>query len=240
MKSWKDWAMKCLPAVLAGGVGLAVYAHERITTQVTWDREISRLAFSKCVSCHREGGTAFSLETYTAARPWAKAIKEETLERRMPPFGAVKGFADLRDDQSLSVEQLELISDWVEGGAPEGDPKFLPATGPSPAPDQRLQQPRTGAEISVDGTTALHSPITVCAIKPKNIKDGGTLRAIAQEPDGSIVPLIWIYQYKSKFERTYYFRRPFTLPAGTKVVMSSGELSLLSPAEKETHTHVSH
>ncbi len=45
----------------------------------------------------------------------------------MPPWGAVKGFGDFRDDQALTPEQIELIGDWVEGGAPEGEPKDLPA-----------------------------------------------------------------------------------------------------------------
>lgn len=94
---------------------IPMLAHDIITTKVTFDREISRLLFDRCTSCHRDGGAAFSLATYDAARPWAKAIKEEVLERRMPPFGAVKGFADLRDDRSLTQEQLEIISDWVEG-----------------------------------------------------------------------------------------------------------------------------
>ena len=64
--------------------------------------------------------------TYAEARPWAAAIKEEVLERRMPPWGAVKGFGEFKDDQGLTQEQIELIADWVEGGAPEGDPKLLP------------------------------------------------------------------------------------------------------------------
>ena len=106
-------------------------AHDVISTKVTWTREISRIILEHCVSCHHEKGSAFSLSTYQAARPWAKAIKEETLERRMPPFAAVKGFSDLKDDQSLMQEQLELISDWVEGGAPEGDPGLLPIPGGS-------------------------------------------------------------------------------------------------------------
>ena len=38
---------------------------------------------------HRPGGQAFSLLTYAEARPWAKAISEEVLERRMPPSSSV-------------------------------------------------------------------------------------------------------------------------------------------------------
>ena len=63
-----------------------------------------------------------SLLTYESARPWAKAIKEEVLNRRMPPWGAVKGFGDFRDDPSLTQDEITRIAEWVEGGAPEGDP----------------------------------------------------------------------------------------------------------------------
>ena len=211
-------------------VCVPVFAHDIITTKVTWDREISRLLFEKCTSCHRDGGSAFSLATYDEARPWAKAIKEEMLERRMPPFGAVKGFADLRDDRSLTQEQLEIISDWVEGGAPEGDAALLPK-------DADLNPPRPselplGAELVVDGSKTLPQPMTFAAIKPKALPAGISIRVVAQRPDGAIIPLIWIYQYNPKFEQTYYFRQPVQLPAGTRILTSSttGSVALLAPA----------
>ena len=48
------------------------------------------MMYKRCATCHREGGISrrFSLMTYEEARPWAKAIKEEVLERRMPPWEA--------------------------------------------------------------------------------------------------------------------------------------------------------
>src|SRR5215471_15755771 len=104
----------------------ATSGHDVITTQITFTREISRLVYARCANCHRPGGTAFSLMTYAEARPWAAAIKEEVLERRMPPWGAVKGFGQFKNDQGLTQEQIELIAEWVEGGAPEGDDKLLP------------------------------------------------------------------------------------------------------------------
>ena len=44
----------------------------------------------------------------------------------MPPWGAVKGFGDFRNDQALTPEQLELIVSWADGGVPEGEEKDLP------------------------------------------------------------------------------------------------------------------
>ena len=213
------------------GACFTARAHDVITTKVTWSREISRLIFKRCTSCHRDGGSAFSLATYEQARPWAKAIKEETLERRMPPFGAVKGFGDLRDDQSLTQEQLELISDWVEGGAPEGEPTLLPKDPDlNPAPEPA---PKTGAEVIVDGSKTLKQAMTFVGIRPKTLLEGTSIRVVAERPDGTVEPLIWIYQFKPKFERSYYFRKPLALPAGTKIVTSSttaGTISLLEAA----------
>ncbi len=73
--------------------------------------------YDRCATCHHDGGQAFSLMNYQAARPWAKAIKEEVLERRMPPFAAVKGFGPVKEENALTQEEMHLVADWVEGGA---------------------------------------------------------------------------------------------------------------------------
>ena len=66
--------MKRVFVLLGLSVALAE-AHDIITTPITFNREISRLFYDRCVSCHHDGGTAFSLLTYAEARPWAVAIK---------------------------------------------------------------------------------------------------------------------------------------------------------------------
>ena len=93
----------------------AVQAHD-FGASITWNKEISRLVYDRCASCHREGGTSFSLMTYPDAQPHATAIKDAVLARRMPPWGAVKGFGDFRNDRGLTQEQVELFASWVEGG----------------------------------------------------------------------------------------------------------------------------
>lgn len=217
-----------LAALLMLGACYTASAHDVITTKVTWTREISRLMFKRCTSCHRPGGSSFDLTTYEQARPWAKAIKEEALERRMPPYGAVKGFSELRDDLSLTQEQLELLSDWVEGGAPEGEARMLPKDPDlNPAPEAL---PKTGAEMIVDGSRVLKQPMTFVGIRAKTLLEGSTIRVVAQRPDGTVTPLIWIYQYNPKFDQTYYFKKALAFPAGTKILSSSanaGTISLL-------------
>lgn len=106
----------------------AVSSHEPITTSVTFNKEIVRILQRSCLSCHRPDGVAgdISLMTYEQARPWAKAIKEEILEKRMPPYQAVKGFGNFQVPYALPQRDIELIISWVEGGAPRGDEKNYP------------------------------------------------------------------------------------------------------------------
>ena len=206
-----------LACIVACGIAFAVVpsAHDVITTPITFSLEISRLVYGRCAPCHRAGGTAFSLMTYAEARPWAAAIKEEVLERRMPPWGAVKGFADFKGDQGLTQEQIALIADWVEGGAPEGDARLLPKI--PPVPEERRVSP--GASISVEGALTLKNAITLAAIQPQKIPDDGCLVVTATRPDGSIDPLLWLYNYNPRFPQIYWYRAERHLPPATKITV---------------------
>lgn len=103
-------------------------AHEPITTQMRFNREIVRIFGRSCLGCHRPGGIApMSLATYEEARPWAKAIKEELLEQRMPPWPPLKGFGDFMNAPPLTQREVDMVVNWVEGGAPRGDPKDYPS-----------------------------------------------------------------------------------------------------------------
>jgi hypothetical protein len=204
-----------LTGICACGIWFAVTTsgHDVITTPITFAREISRLLYDRCGSCHRPGGSAFSLITYAEARPWAAAIKEEVLERRMPPWGAVKGFGDFKNDRGLTQEQIELIAEWVEGGAPEGDPKLLPKI-PDLA-DVRPSHPRPG--ISVEGAFLLKTGIMLAGIQPQKIPDGDSVMVTATRPDGSVEPLLWLYNYRIQFSHVYWYQSAIRLEANTRI-----------------------
>lgn len=207
----------------------SVAAHDIITTPITWDREISRIVYERCATCHHDGGQAFSLMTYADARPWAVAIKEEVFERRMPPWGAVKGFGDFRNDQALTPEQLELITSWVGGGVPEGEAKDLP---PAPKLDAPALQVPTHGVLAVSGEFQLPSNFSVDGLLPKNVPDDAAFQVTAERPDGSIEPLIWFEHYHAKFAHPFFYRNAIELPAGTKIhgIPKDSTLILL-PAE---------
>jgi hypothetical protein len=107
----------------------AASSHDPITTRITFNKEIIRILDRSCLGCHSERGIASSilLTTYEQARPWAKAIKEEILEKRMPPYQMVKGYGHFSQDYILPQRDVEMIVSWVEGGAPKGLEKDLPA-----------------------------------------------------------------------------------------------------------------
>jgi mono/diheme cytochrome c family protein len=225
-----------LASLLACGIWLAVVpsAHDVITTPITFSREISRLIYNRCARCHRAGGAAFSLMTYAEARPWAAAIKEEVLERRMPPWGAVKGFGEFKDDQGLTQEEIGLIAEWVEGGAPEGDPKLL-----SKIPKFAAERPAGVLPgVPVEGALTLKTGITLAGIRPQKISNDGCLVVTAIRPDGSLEPLLWLYNYNAKFPHTYWYKADLHLEAATRIEVTpagAGSVALFTKAPRAQH-----
>jgi hypothetical protein len=218
---------RCIPLLIA--VSVAAPAHDVITTPITWSREISRIVYAKCAGCHHEGGRAFSLMTYKDARPWAVAIKEETLRRRMPPWGAVKGFGEFRNDQALTPEELELIVSWTEGGVPEGEAKDLPEKLPD---FQAKETPRERrGEIEASGEFSLTQPFTLDGLWPRAIPKNASFQIVAELPDGSVEPLVWLKDYNLEFGHPFLLRKPLELPKGTVIrgIPTGASIAFLPP-----------
>ena len=191
-------------------------AHDVFSTKITWSREISRIVVKRCLGCHQTGGKAFSLAAFDDARPWAKAIKEEVLNRRMPPWGAVKGFGDFKNDPSLTQEEISLIADWVEGGSPEGEKIYLPdmkAVKFSAAVVKGRPQLMTGSLL-------LKAPAAIMALEPRQL--GAATQVVAELPDGSVEPLVWILDPTQAIRREYQFDSAVLLPKGSRIVAPQG------------------
>ena len=97
---------------------------------VTFAKDVAPILQKKCQECHHTGSMApMSLVTYEEARPWAKAIRERVMTRQMPPWhiDQTVGVQKFKNDMSLTQAQIDTIVDWVDQGAPLGNPKELPA-----------------------------------------------------------------------------------------------------------------
>ena len=103
-------------------------------TEVTFTKDIAPLLQRSCQNCHRPNSVApMSLIAYEEVRPWARSIKQRTgLRNRMgvmPPWFIEKdiGIQDFKDDISLSDDEIALIAEWVDTGAPRGDLAEMPS-----------------------------------------------------------------------------------------------------------------
>ncbi len=208
-------------------LGPAAMAHDPITTKLLWTQEISRIVNRHCANCHRQGGAAMALDTYDDARPWAKAIRDEVLSRRMPPWGAVQGVGEFRGDPSLSQVEIDMIVNWVEGGAPKGDDVFLP---PAPHFAGEAKPAPGGREVTVTSSAALtlSAPAAFAGLRPVQLAAGESLEVTAYEPDGAVDHLIWIRDWRPQWARTYYFARAVRLPKGTRVAAYSGKAAAVA------------
>ncbi len=103
-----------------------------IPSQPTFYRNVLPVMQNRCQECHRPGEAApMSFLTYQEVRPWAKAIREAVITRKMPPWPADPHFGKFSNDRSLSRAEIDdtLGGFWADGGSREGDP----AQAPKPA-----------------------------------------------------------------------------------------------------------
>jgi len=188
---------------------IALSAHDIITTNLTFTRDISRIFVRRCQGCH-SSSNSIPLSSYEEARPWAVSIKEQVLSRRMPPWGAVKGFGHLSPDNSLTQEEIMVIAAWVVGGAPKGDTAFLPKA----ADWHANKMPELRDALIISGQTKLEEPMTIAGIRPLTKDKVDSARIIANFPDGHVEPLLWLFQYGPDGNKVFRFREPLQLPRG--------------------------
>jgi hypothetical protein len=94
---------------------------------VTFSKDVAPILQKSCQGCHRPGEAApMSLLTYQEVRPWAAAIREAVLLRRMPPWYADPHYGKFSNDRSLSKAEIETLVTWANNGAPEGDRSQTP------------------------------------------------------------------------------------------------------------------
>jgi hypothetical protein len=149
----------------------------------TFTKDVAPILFKRCAECHRPSGMApMSLMTYEDARPWARAVRQKVVAREMPPWGADPAIGKFANDVSLEPHEIDTITAWVDGGAPQGNPADLPkapqfAEGWSiGTPDLvfKMQEPFT---VAADGTVP-YMYVTI----PTNLKEDIWIRGVELKP----------------------------------------------------------
>src|SRR5438045_1722516 len=91
----------------------------------TFSHDVAPILYSRCVSCHREGGVApFPLLTYATAAKRARLIATVTAKRYMPPWLPTE--PHFQHEMKLTAGQIALLGAWAAAGAPEGNPRETP------------------------------------------------------------------------------------------------------------------
>jgi hypothetical protein len=138
----------------------AAAASGRAEPPPTFNQDVARILYDKCVTCHRPGEVApMSLMSYEDARPWVRAIRARIAAREMPPWPADPRFGRrFIGDPRLTDAEIETIIRWVDNGAPRGTgnapppPKFTEGwhTFKNRPPDAIVEMP-SAFEIPADG-----------------------------------------------------------------------------------------
>lgn len=171
-------------AVVLAAVLVAAGASAAVVPQhPTFARDIAPILFANCAGCHHEGEVApFPLLSYSDARAKAALIAEVTRTRTMPPWQPVAGYGHFAGERRLSNVQIETIRRWVAAGAPEGNPKQLPAPPNFPA-DWQLGPPDLVVEVPQPMEVPADGPdVYECFVVPMGLAKDRYIRAVEFRP----------------------------------------------------------
>jgi len=106
-------------------VSLALAAGKK--TEVTFYKDVLPVLQKNCQECHRAGEAApMELFTYQQVRPWAKAMREAVLTKKMPPWFADPHVGKFSNDRSMAQAEIDTLAGWADSGAKEGNKKDAP------------------------------------------------------------------------------------------------------------------
>jgi hypothetical protein len=144
---------------------------------ITFTKDIAPILYKNCAGCHRPGEIApMSLLDYETVRPWARAIRQAVLSRKMPPWFADPAFGAFANDPRLSDQEISKIKAWVDGGSPQGDTADLPPQ-PTFVEGWKLGKPDIVIDIGQDFAVSPGNDAYEYFTVPTNFTEGKWIRA---------------------------------------------------------------
>jgi hypothetical protein len=148
----------------------------------TWSEDIAPLIFNNCSSCHHAGSIGpMELMSYSDAYAQRYQIKASVEAGIMPPWPPDKNYQHYAGERYLTDAEIAKISDWVIGGAPEGNPSLTPpppvfsTAEILPNPDLRMRMPAYASQ-------AFNQDNYVCIALDPGITTAKKLRAFEVMP----------------------------------------------------------
>ncbi len=99
--------------------------------QVNYSEHIAPIIYNNCTTCHRDGEIGpMPFTNYDEVKNWASMVQYVTEIKYMPPWKANPKFSNFIGERTLTDDEINLITEWVANGSPQGDPSLEP-----PLPD---------------------------------------------------------------------------------------------------------
>ena len=77
--------------------------------------------------------------------------------------------------------------------------------------------------------------IELVGLLPRQVPDGLDIQVVADLPDGRVIPLLWLHDYRGRFSHPFLLKTPLALPAGTIIrgVPQEASIVLLCSGRKK-------
>ena len=148
-----------------------------------YSEDIAPIIYNKCLQCHHSGGIApLSLETYADAISNAGMIQHVTSSGEMPPFLADTLYQEYAYENTLNIDEISTILNWVLNGVPLGDTSLLP---PFPSFSNSSNLGPADLEITIpvySSNATSNSDDYVCFSIPSGLTQDRQVRAIEVIP----------------------------------------------------------
>ena len=149
----------------------------------TYSEDIAPIIYGKCLQCHHSGGISnLNLESYANTVTNAGIIQYVTSTGEKPPWPPDTLFQHYAYENTLSMNEISTIMDWITNGTPLGDTSLLPPmptftnTSLLGTPDLELQIPTYAS------TATSNSDDYVCFSIPTGLSQSKKIRAIEVIP----------------------------------------------------------
>lgn len=165
-----------------------IWANSEPVEHPTFSRDIAPIVYQNCVSCHRPNQAApFSLITYEDVARRARLSSRLIKKGYMPPWKPVAGHGDFLDKKRLTETEIQLFSDWVAAGKPEGNPEDLPKLPHFPE-GWKLGEPDLIVKMNRSYTIPADGPdIYRNFVIPTGLEETSWIRAVEVRPTSPTV-----------------------------------------------------
>lgn len=100
---------------------------QTVSSQTTWSEDAAQVFYDNCTACHNPSGIGpQSFLDYSTAFDYKVLIKNYVEGDIMPPWTADSSFQHYAGERILSQAERDIIINWVDDGALEGDIALAP------------------------------------------------------------------------------------------------------------------